>query len=133
MNGKYYRKHILFQEGRSEVLEVDWPVGAKSDFHDHGVSSGRIIVVCGKIFQKVHDKKTKKFLFQKVYGPGEVILETPDIIHQMGNASKSKPAKSIHVYLPPLDTMMCYDLRSKKVWMVRREDFEEEKGNDHAS
>ncbi len=124
--GSYNRRQLLLDKGKYEVLEVTWPPGAKSEFHDHGISCGMIMVLEGKIFQKVYDKKTKKFLFHKTYKAGDVILETPDIIHQMGNVSNKKPAKSIHVYAPPLDAMHNYDFQNDNSWIVYREDFEKE-------
>lgn len=97
-----YTRNIIFQNEHCEVVMIDWKPGEKSALHDHGESSGFIRVLSGQIFQDVYDKETKKSRGRTFHNPGDVILETPDIIHQMGNTSKEAPAKTLHFYLPPL-------------------------------
>ncbi|MBI2024762.1 MAG: hypothetical protein HYT03_01550 [Candidatus Harrisonbacteria bacterium] len=85
-----------------EEAKIVWPPGSKSDPHDHRKSTGHIWILEGAIYQKVYDKKTKKFIKLSIYDVGELIIETPDIIHIMGNASLIEFAVTKHIYSPPL-------------------------------
>lgn len=97
-----YKRDIIYKDARVEVVFVTWPKGALSLPHDHGSSSGYIQVVEGKVYHDVFNKKTKKFLRTETFGPGSSFKETPDIIHIMGNSSKTRIAKTIHIYSPPI-------------------------------
>lgn len=106
---KPYNREVVCSGRGYEVVLITWPPGACSAAHDHGTSLGVIKILEGKVYQKVFDKKTKKFLFKRAYGKGKSFEETPDIIHLMGNASKDEGAITLHVYTPRLK-MKTYDL-----------------------
>ena len=105
-----YKRHVIYGSDSAEVVHITLPPGVVTPPHDHGVSHGRIRVLKGKVFCLVFDKETKKFLRREVFGAGETLMETPDIIHIMGNESKTEPAETIHVYTPKL-VMKNYPLR----------------------
>lgn len=104
-----YEREIVFQNEDAELVKVTWPAGSTSVAHDHGESYGLIRILEGKIFQKVFDKNTKEGVGRSEHGVGEVFLETPEIIHIMGNASDSDIAVTLHYYSPRLK-MENYDL-----------------------
>ncbi|TSC89726.1 MAG: hypothetical protein G01um10143_216 [Parcubacteria group bacterium Gr01-1014_3] len=106
---KKYDRHVLHENPKIEVVHIKWPPGAESRPHDHGKSYGKVKVLSGKVFQLVFDKKTKKFLRRDVMVAGDVMIETPDLIHIMGNDSKTEIAETLHVYTPKL-VMKYYSL-----------------------
>ncbi len=108
-----YDRHVLHENPKIEVAHLKWPPGAESRPHDHGKSYGKVKVLSGKIFEIVFDKKTKKFLRRDCYIAGDVVVETPDTIHIMGNDSKTEFAETLHVYTPKL-VMKYYPLRMFK-------------------
>ena len=103
-----YERKVLLLRPDIEVVEITWPPGIKSPPHDHGKSHGLVRVLKGQIFQEIYDKSTRRFLRQERFQTGESFIETPDIIHIMGNESKQEPAITIHCYMPPLK-MNVYD------------------------
>ena len=108
-----YIRIVLYANAILEVVRIIWLPGSKSKPHDHGISTGKIWVVKGQIFQKVFTKSTKELINTLVYEPGETITETPEIIHIMGNPSMNEEAETLHVYSPPLK-MTDYELAELK-------------------
>lgn len=103
-------RHVLFESEQTEVAHIKWPPGSVSRPHDHGVSYGRIKVLKGVVFCLTFDKETKKFLGRSLFKAGETLIETPNIIHIMGNDSKTESAETVHVYTPKL-VMKYYPLK----------------------
>ena len=103
-----YERKITYKDDLVEVVEITWPVGSRSVAHDHGNSHGLVRVLAGRIFCDTYNKATKQFKERIEASVGEVLLETPDIIHVMGNASESEEARTVHIYTPPL-TMTRYE------------------------
>ncbi len=97
-----YKRTILFRNALVEVVRIVWPLGVESLPHDHGKSYGIIKVLAGAIFQDVFFKKTKRFIGHTSHKKNEIIFETPDVIHIVGNASKKNIAETIHIYSPRL-------------------------------
>lgn len=97
-----YERNIIYRDKHVEVALITWPAESQSKAHDHGKSSGLIRVLRGSIFQDVYSLKTKKFIKHLVYKKNDAIVETPDLIHVMGNNSKTAPAQTLHIYTPPL-------------------------------
>lgn len=97
-----YGRKILYKDRHVEIILIDWPPGGRSAAHDHGASYGMIRILSGSVYGKIYSKKTKKFLKRVTAKKGEMMFEAPDIIHIMGNVSKTKHAMAIHAYMPPL-------------------------------
>ena len=97
-----YKRTVLYRDSRVEIVRIVWPPGVESLPHDHGKSYGITKVVAGIIFQDIFSKKTKRFLEHTKHKQNEVLFETPDVIHIMGNPSKKKAAETIHIYSPRL-------------------------------
>jgi predicted metal-dependent enzyme (double-stranded beta helix superfamily) len=108
-----YDRKSLLDDPSVEVVLITWPPGSRSVAHDHGKSSGIIRVIKGKIYQDVYAKKNKKFIKRITYGKDDIIVETPDLIHIMGNASKT-PSQSLHIYTPKLKMNYFEDSQLKK-------------------
>jgi predicted metal-dependent enzyme (double-stranded beta helix superfamily) len=103
-----YGRQVLYKDKDVEVVLVEWPPQSCSRAHAHGVSSGLIRVLSGQIFQDVYKLKNKKFVKRLSYKKNETMVETPDLIHIMGNNSRTKSAQTLHIYTPPLQ-MQYYD------------------------
>ena len=81
------------------VLEVDYAPGAASPSHTHARSAFiYAYVLSGEIESKVNDGETR------IYKAGEYWSEPPNASHQISrNASKSKPAKLLAVFVVDTD------------------------------
>jgi quercetin dioxygenase-like cupin family protein len=81
------------------VLEVDYAPGAASPSHTHAKSAFiYAYVISGEIESKVNDGETR------IYKAGESWAEPPNASHQISrNASKSKPAKLLAVFVVDSD------------------------------
>ena len=115
-NKKYaYGRTTLYADDKMEAVLIDWPPGVRSAPHDHGTSHGMIRVLEGMVYCDNFSKKTKKFTSRLVGGKGDMLYETPDIIHIMGNNSKTKRAQALHIYTPPLKMKVYSDSELKRV------------------
>lgn len=110
-NNRPYRRDILFESEYCELVLITWPPGAKSLAHDHGDSSGRITVICGKVYQKIFSKEYQTPIGSSHHEAGDVIMETPETIHIMGNPSPDTEAKTLHCYTPPLKMSLYPNLK----------------------
>ena len=81
------------------VLEVDYAPGAASPSHTHAKSAFiYAYVLSGEIESKVNDGETR------IYKAGENWSEPPNASHKISrNASKSKPAKLLAVFVVDSD------------------------------
>lgn len=86
--------------GKSLIaVEVLYPPGAASHPHTHARSAFiYAYVVSGSVVSKVNDEP------ERVYHAGESFYEEPGALHQVSrNASKSKPAKLLAVFVVDAD------------------------------
>lgn len=97
-----YKRTVRCRTKDYEIVEIEWGPGSATPPHDHGTSSGFILVLEGTIFEEVYEEPTRSFLMPRLYGPGSKAREFSDTIHVMGNQSKTRKAKTLHVYWPPL-------------------------------
>ena len=109
-----YKRTVLHKDKYVEVVVITWPKNSRSAAHDHGESSGLIRVLSGNIYQDVYHKKTRRFIERLKYKKGDTLVETPDLIHIMGNASQTKSAQALHIYTPPLKMKVFEDHELKK-------------------
>jgi predicted metal-dependent enzyme (double-stranded beta helix superfamily) len=98
---KPYKRKVLYRDKKIEIVLCTWPPGSESKFHDHGKSVGKILVLKGFVFNRAYSKSRKMWLPVVVHTENDTIVETPDIIHTMGNCS-DKEAQTLHWYSPPL-------------------------------
>jgi hypothetical protein len=107
-----------------EAWAIGWPPGGGIELHDHGLSSGAVVVArgiltetsvrstdCGVALITTHHVET-----------GEHRRFRPRYIHDLLN-EQDEPAVSVHVYGPKLTTMSYYQLEPDGgVRVVRTED-----------
>ncbi len=104
-----------------EAMVIAWPVGGNIELHNHGPSSGAVVVVSGQL--------TESFLT-----PGAGVLSTRTVVehdgivfgrghvHDVSNLGP-KPAISVHVYSPALTSMTYFDLSGGALVEMRAESY----------
>jgi hypothetical protein len=84
---------------------IDWPTGEAVEPHDHGGSAGAFAVITGELTELVIIGDSTTTTLVAVGSTRQVERST---IHDVVNRSEA-PASSVHVYSPPLSSMMFYD------------------------
>jgi hypothetical protein len=103
---------------------IAWPVGGAIQLHDHGESSGAIVVISGTLqenrIQTNADGVCQSSRRALVAGGVPASFSRPEI-HDVTNAGPAA-ALSLHVYSPRLTTMTFYELLGDKIVVLRREE-----------
>jgi len=99
---------------------IHWPEGGSVDPHDHGGSTGAVAVVQGELTEV---RPTGERLVVEQLVPGAAHLVPTGTVHDIVNRA-SCAAVSVHVYSPPLSTMVFYGpdgtaLRAEEVELER--------------
>jgi hypothetical protein len=84
---------------------IDWPTGEAVEPHDHGGSAGAFTVITGQLTELVITGATTTTTALTAGSTRPVDRHT---VHDVVNRSDA-PATSVHVYSPPLSSMMFYD------------------------
>jgi len=104
----------LMEEDDFEAWLLGWPVGEGIDLHDHGSSSGAVVVVAGTLLETSIEAsewlRPGGRLRHRRLPVGALISFGPDHIHDVVNAGAGQ-ALSIHVYAPRLRSMTFYENR----------------------
>ena len=91
------------------AVAIRWTPGAHRALHDHGGSTGAIVVAAGSLFETEfisNDQEPLQTVSRTVLA-GEHILIGPGHVHDMINLG-AVPALSVHVYSPLLRSMTYY-------------------------
>jgi rhodanese-related sulfurtransferase len=91
-----------------DIWVISWLPGQATGFHDHGASSGALVVATGILEEHRPGERTR------VIHPGKPCAFGPDYLHDVRNVSLS-PAISIHAYSPPLSEMNEYELDGSRL------------------
>jgi rhodanese-related sulfurtransferase len=102
----------LYRGSDYDIWLISWLPGQSTGFHDHGASSGALIVATGILEERRPGERAS------VIHPGNPLAFGPDYTHDVRNVSLA-PAISIHAYSPPLDEMNQYELNGAR--LVARE------------
>jgi hypothetical protein len=97
-----------------EAWLLGWPVGEGIDLHDHGSSSGALLVVEGILSETYVDASTwlrpgGRLRHRRLF-EGDAVSFGPDHVHDVVNGGHHQ-ALSIHVYSPRLRSMTFYENR----------------------
>ena len=84
---------------------IDWPTGEGVEPHDHGGSAGAFAVISGELTELVISGDTSTV---SEVAAGNTRAVGRHTVHDVVNRSAA-PASSVHVYSPPLSSMMFYD------------------------
>ncbi|MGG4167607.1 cysteine dioxygenase family protein [Rossellomorea vietnamensis] len=120
--GKPYYRKLLYQNEAVELLVMNW-----SDMecapHDHGDSKGWIQVMDGTsvntIFE-VKDNNLPQELFDREYREGSFFFAPKKGVHKMKKGSTGDLV-TLHLYSPPIQGMMVYDLEKCAACVVSDE------------
>jgi rhodanese-related sulfurtransferase len=91
-----------------DIWVISWLPGQSTGFHDHGASSGALVVATGILEEHRPGERTC------VIHPGKPRAFGPDYAHDVRNVSLA-PAISIHAYSPPLSDMNEYELDGSRL------------------
>ena len=86
-----------------DIWVISWLPGQSTGYHDHGASSGALVVATGILEEHRPGERAR------VIHPGKPHAFGPDYAHDVRNDSLA-PAISIHAYSPPLSEMNEYEL-----------------------
>jgi rhodanese-related sulfurtransferase len=91
-----------------DIWVISWLPGQSTGFHDHGASSGALVVATGILEEHRPGERNR------VIHPGKPRTFGPDYTHDVRNVSLA-PAISIHAYSPPLSDMNEYELDGSRL------------------
>ena len=98
----------LYHDPDYDIWVISWLPGQSTGFHDHGASSGALVVATGILEEHRPGERTC------VIHPGKPRAFGPDYAHDVRNVSLA-PAISIHAYSPPLSDMNEYELDGSRL------------------
>jgi mannose-6-phosphate isomerase-like protein (cupin superfamily) len=105
----------LLEEADFEAWLLGWPVGEGIELHDHGSSSGALVVVEGTLTESYVEASDRgrpaALLRHRRLAEGASVAFGPDHIHDVVNGG-DRQALSIHVYSPRLRSMTFYENRA---------------------
>jgi predicted metal-dependent enzyme (double-stranded beta helix superfamily) len=116
----------LLQSEHLEAWLLGWPVGEGIELHDHGSSSGAVVVVEGTLLETSVQAsdwvRPGGRLRHRRLPQGALVSFGADHIHDVVNGGVH-PALSIHVYSPRLRSMTFYENRPDRGLAAIRTEF----------
>jgi predicted metal-dependent enzyme (double-stranded beta helix superfamily) len=107
----------LLQDDVFEAWLLGWPSGGGIELHDHGTSSGALVVVEGALLETYIGAsdwvRAGGRLRHRRLPEGALISFGPDHIHDVVNGGAGQ-ALSIHAYSPRLRSMTFYENRPER-------------------
>jgi predicted metal-dependent enzyme (double-stranded beta helix superfamily) len=107
----------LLQDDFFEAWLLGWPAGGGIELHDHGASSGALVVVEGALLETYIGASDRLRpgcrLRHRRLSEGALISFGPDHIHDVINGG-DRQALSIHAYSPRLRSMTFYENRPNR-------------------
>ena len=103
---------------------IAWPIGGAIQLHDHGESSGAIVVTSGTLEENRIQTNVAGVCESRrraLVAGGVPASFSRHEIHDVTNAGPAA-ALSLHVYSPRLTTMTFYELLGDKIVVLRREE-----------
>jgi hypothetical protein len=98
------RFHRVLATDAYEAWVICWPSGESLDMHDHGGSAGAFSVVSGELDEVTIEAGGKVL---RTFGSGDTAAFGASRVHAVANRGDAV-ATSVHVYSPPLSSMMYY-------------------------
>lgn len=116
----------LLEDDDFEAWLLGWPVGEGIELHDHGSSSGALVVVEGTLLETSIEAsawiRPGGRLRHLRLSKGDLVTFGPDHIHDVVNGGDCL-ALSIHVYSPRLQSMTFYENRPDRGLAAVRTEF----------
>ena len=99
------RFHRVLATEVYEAWVICWPSGESLDMHDHGGSAGAFSIVSGELDEATIESGVKVV---RTFAPGDTAAFGATRVHAVANLGDAV-ATSVHVYSPPLTSMMYYE------------------------
>lgn len=100
---------IVAQTPEYDAWLIAWPTGGTVDLHDHGESSGALHVISGALTETIPWRDDDRLSLVRLEVPAGVTRAfDAGHVHDVRNVGPSH-ALSVHVYSPPLTSMLYYD------------------------
>jgi predicted metal-dependent enzyme (double-stranded beta helix superfamily) len=114
---------LIAQTRDFDAWLIAWPCGAVAELHDHGGSRGALHVVSGSLVEIIpwRDDAGRAALARREVHSGTTLGFGAGHVHDVRNEA-AQHALSLHVYSPPLTSMIYYDrfgdrlLPREKAW-----------------
>lgn len=105
-NNYDYARNILTLKPLEAVL-IYWPPGVRSAIHHHEGFYGYVVVLEGMLQDRTFTFKDKVLKEDRVLQAfaGGIIDEPDGVIHELGNIDPDKPAVTLHLYYPALESL----------------------------
>lgn len=121
-NPNDYARNILLLEPLEAVL-IYWPPGVRSAIHHHQGFYGYVVVLEGMLQDRTFTFAGKVLKEDRVLQafPGGIIDEPDGVLHELGNIDPGKPAVTLHLYHPALETLeglRIFDLEHKRIGVL---------------
>ncbi len=119
----YYKQPIL-ETSDSSVFLFLWVPEGKTRPHSHSGSEARIHVLYGTLRHEhfaIWDEDYELIDGENYPSLGrDADIDEPDnVVHRVLNPSLRWPALSLHLFVPPLNSMEVYEFAENKRWTVR--------------
>ena len=116
-----YYKQVLLRYDDSCIVRIVWAPEGRTRPHKHGGSSVKIYVAQGTLEQDLFVLWGEGCKLQErfIHLEGERFCEDPETVHRIGNASPLDWAISLHLFVPPLETMEVFDFTYNEHWIVQ--------------
>jgi quercetin dioxygenase-like cupin family protein len=98
------RFHRVLATEAYEAWVICWPSGEVLDMHDHGGSAGAFSVVSGELDEATFEAGVTAV---RTLAPGDTAAFGASRVHAVANRGIAV-ATSVHVYSPPLSSMVYY-------------------------
>ena len=98
------RFHRVLATDAYEAWVICWPSGESLDMHDHGGSAGAFSIVSGQLDEATIESGVKVV---RTFAAGDTTAFDASRVHAVANRGDAV-ATSVHVYSPPLSSMMYY-------------------------
>jgi uncharacterized cupin superfamily protein len=101
---------LIAQARDFDAWLIAWPGGTTADLHDHGGSRGALHVISGSLVETIpwRDDREAVTLVRRDVHTGGTLAFGAGHVHDVRNEAAA-PAVSLHVYSPPLTSMIYYD------------------------
>lgn len=107
------RWDLMMASETFEAWVIGWPPGGAIELHDHGCSSGAVVVASGELVETVVADRGRGLIATEtavIPTLGSVTFGTSHV-HDIVNMGTT-PAISVHVYAPRLTSMTYYEIKA---------------------
>ncbi len=101
---------LIAQNRDFDAWLIAWPSGGTAELHDHGGSRGALHVISGSLVETIpwRDESGSVTLARREVHSGATLAFGAGHVHDVRNEA-TVHALSLHVYSPPLTSMIYYD------------------------